>query len=68
MRKKHLTDVDLKKFDKIQNKIVKGMGENYFYTLALQKDSYILQAGLRADNTSETQMDFIKTSLRQLRL
>ena len=64
MRKKHLTDLDLKKFDKIQNKIVKRMGENYFYTLALQKDSYILQAGLKADNSLETQlgfhMDFLK--------
>ena len=67
MRKKHLTDLDLKKFDKIQNKIVKGM-ENYFYTLALQKDSYILQAGLRADNTSETQMGFHKDFLEAIEI
>ena len=68
MRKKHLTDLDLKKFDKIQNKIVKRMGENYFYTLALQKDSYILQAGLRADNTSETQMGFHKDFLEAIEI
>jgi hypothetical protein len=68
MRKKHLSDVDLKKFDKIQNKIVKRMGENYFYTLALQKDSYILQAGLRADISLETQLGFHKDYLKAIEI
>ena len=66
--KKHLSEVDLRKFDKIQNKIVRTMGENYFYTLALQKDSYILQAGLRADNTSETQIGFHKDFLEAIEI
>ena len=68
VRKKHLSDVDLKKFDKIQNKIVKRMGENYFYTLALQKDSYILQAGLRADISLETQLGFHKDYLKAIEI
>tara|TARA_X000000950_G_scaffold234807_1_gene284947 strand:- start:854 stop:1747 length:894 start_codon:yes stop_codon:yes gene_type:complete len=68
VRKKHLSDVDFKKFDKIQNKIVKRMGENYFYTLALQKDSYILQAGLRADISLETQLEFHKDYLKAIEI
>tara|TARA_X000000950_G_scaffold119717_1_gene150013 strand:+ start:1967 stop:4033 length:2067 start_codon:yes stop_codon:yes gene_type:complete len=68
MKKKHWNDADLKKFDKIQNKIVKRMGENYFYTLALQKDSYILQAGLRADNSLEMQLGFHKDFLQAIEI
>ena len=68
VRKKHLSDVDLIKFDKIQNKIVKQMGHNYFYTMALQKHTYILQAGLKADNSLATQMEFHKDFLEAIEI
>ena len=42
--------------------------ENYFYTMALQKDTYILQAGLKADNSSETQMGFHKDFLEAIEI
>ena len=47
--KKSHTDHDLRKFDKLQNKMIKKMGKNYFYSLGLQRDIHILQAGLKAD-------------------
>ena len=57
-QKAHKDDRDLEKFDKIQNKIVKKMKLNEFYTFALQKDTHILQSGLRAENSVESQLEF----------
>ena len=56
--KDYSTDLVLSRFDKLQNKLIKKLKKNYFYTLSLQKDSYILQAGLRADSSLETQLGF----------
>ena len=63
LRKEKLSEVELSKFDKLQNKVIKKMKRNYFYTLALQKDSYILQAGLKADSAVATQLEFHKDFL-----
>ena len=63
LRKEKLSNVELSKFDKLQNKVIKKMKRNYFYTLALQKDSYILQAGLKADSAVATQLEFHKDFL-----
>ena len=56
--KDYSIDLVLSRFDKLQNKLIKKLKKNYFYTLSLQKDSYILQAGLRADSSVETQLGF----------
>ena len=58
LMKDYSTDLVLSRFDKLQNKLIKKLKKNYFYTLSLQKDSYILQAGLRADSSLETQLGF----------
>merc|ERR1711916_95510 len=42
--KKFHSDDDIRKFDKLQNKMIKKMGKNYFYSLGLQRDIHILQA------------------------
>ena len=63
LRKEKLSNVELSKFDKLQNKVIKKIKRNYFYTLALQKDSYILQAGLKADSAVATQLEFHKDFL-----
>ena len=40
IQKAHKLEEDLVKFDKLQNKIIKKMGLNEFYTFALQKDTH----------------------------
>jgi hypothetical protein len=64
--KKFHADHDLRKFDKLQNKMIKKMGKNYFYSLGLQRDIHILQAGLKADPSVAGQLgyhlDFLKVA------
>ena len=64
--KKFHSDDDLRKFDKLQNKMIKKMGKNYFYSLGLQRDIHILQAGLKADPSVAGQLgyhlDFLKVA------
>ena len=64
--KKFHGDGDLRKFDKLQNKMIKKMGKNYFYSLGLQRDIHILQAGLKADPSIGGQLgyhlDFLKVA------
>ena len=64
--KKSHADHDLRKFDKLQNKMIKKMGKNYFYSLGLQRDIHILQAGLKADPSVAGQLgyhlDFLKVA------
>ena len=52
------TDDDLIRFDTVQNRAIKKMKKNYFYTLGLQRDMYILMSGLSADRSSEGQLAF----------
>ena len=58
LEKKLKTDDDIHKFNKFQNKIIRSMGKNYFYSLALQKNIHILDAGLKADSSIEGQLGF----------
>ena len=64
--KKFHGDADLTKFDKLQNKMIKKMGKNLFYSLGLQRDIHILQAGLKADPSISGQLgyhlDFLKVA------
>ena len=59
-------DNDLRKFDKLQNRMIKKMGSNKFYSLGLQRDIHILTAGLKADPSVGGQLgfhlDFLKVS------
>ena len=63
--RQYYTDEDLRKFDKVQNKVIKKLTKNYFYTLGLQKEIYILKAGIVADPSIEGQigfhLDFLKS-------
>ena len=68
VKKKSKTDEDLSKFDKLQNKIIKKMGQNEFYTFALQKDTHILQAGLRAENSVDSQIGFHEDFLKAVEI
>ncbi len=52
------TDDDLMRFDTVQNRAIKKMKKNYFYTLGLQRDMYILMSGLSADRSTEGQLAF----------
>jgi hypothetical protein len=56
------------KFDKLQNRIIKKMAENQFYTFALQKDTHILQSGLRAENSLDSQIGFHKDFLKAVEI
>lgn len=58
LRKKIKTDLDLRRFDKLQNKVIKLMGNNYFYSLILQPNIHMLQSGLKADSSLEGQLGF----------
>ena len=64
-KRQYYTDEDLRKFDKVQNKVIKKLTKNYFYTLGLQKEIYILKAGIAADPSIEGQigfhLDFLKS-------
>ena len=63
LRKGNKSEKDLERFNNIQNKIIKLMGKNYFYSLSLQKYIHILQAGLKADASVEGQLGFHKDFL-----
>ena len=63
-RKKFHENADLTKFDRLQNKMIKKMGKNKFYSLGLQRDIHILQAGLKADPSVEGQLGFHLDFLR----
>jgi hypothetical protein len=56
--KKVHEDRDLRKFDKLQNKMLKKMSKNYFYSLGLQRDIHILKAGLKADPSVSGQLEY----------
>ena len=58
LEKKQKSDDDIHRFNKLQNKVIKLMGKNYFYSLALQKNIHILEAGLKADSSVEGQLGF----------
>ena len=58
------SDNDLRKFDKLQGRMIKKMSKNKFYSLGLQRDIHILQAGLRADPSVEGQLGFHLDFLR----
>ena len=66
LEKKLKTDDDIHKFNKFQNKIIRSMGKNYFYSLALQKNIHILDAGLKADSSIEGQLGFHEDFLDQV--
>ena len=57
-QKKFHDDADLQKFDKLQNKLIKKMSTNKFYSLGLQRDIHMLQAGIRADQSVKGQLGF----------
>ena len=57
-QKKSHDDADLQKFDKLQNKLIKKMSTNKFYSLGLQRDIHMLQAGIRADQSVKGQLGF----------
>ena len=50
----------------MQNKTIKKLTKNYFYTLGLQKEIYILKAGVAADNSTRGQIGFHLDFLRSV--
>ena len=66
--KDSLNENDLVKFDKVQNKTIKKLTKNYFYTLGLQKEIYILKAGIAADNSIDGQLGFHQDFLKAVRI
>ena len=66
-KKQYHTEEDLRRFDIVQNKTIKKLTKNYFYTLGLQKEIYILKAGVAADGSTRGQLgfhlDFLKSVL-----
>ncbi len=66
--KGNLNDDDLVKFDKVQNKAIKKLTKNYFYTLGLQKEIYILKAGIAADGSIAGQLGFHQDFLKAARI
>ena len=65
-KKQYQTDEDLRRFDLVQNKTIKKLTKNYFYTLGLQKEIYILKAGVAADNSTRGQLGFHNDFLRSV--
>ena len=65
-KKNYQTDEDLKRFDLVQNKTIKKLMKNYFYTLGLQKEIYILKAGVAADSSTRGQLGFHHDFLRSV--
>ena len=57
-KKQYQSEDDLRRFDLVQNKAIKKLTKNYFYTLGLQKEIYILKAGIAADNSIRGQLGF----------
>ena len=66
-KKPYQTDEDLRRFDLVQNKTIKKLTRNYFYTLGLQKEIYILQAGVVADSSVKGQLGFQLDFLKAVR-
>ena len=64
---KQKSDEGIHRFNKLQNKVIKLMGRNYFYSLALQKNIHILEAGLKADSSVEGQLGFHQDFLEEVR-
>ena len=64
--KQYQTDEDLRRFDLVQNKTIKKLTKNYFYTLGLQKEIYILKAGIAADNSVRGQLGFHRDFLKAM--
>ena len=64
--KQYQTDEDLRRFDLVQNKTIKKLTKNYFYTLGLQKEIYILKAGIAADNSVSGQLGFHRDFLKAM--
>lgn len=62
--KNNHSDDDLVRFDKLQNKVIKKMKKNIFYSLGLQRDIHIFQAGLKADPSIEGQLGYHLDFLR----
>ena len=65
-QKKYQSEEDLRRFDLVQNKTIKKLTKNYFYTLGLQKEIYILKAGVAADNSTRGQIGFHLDFLRSV--
>ena len=65
-KKKYQSEEDLSRFDLVQNKTIKKLTKNYFYTLGLQKEIYILKAGVAADNSTRGQIGFHLDFLRKV--
>ena len=63
-QKNKLSGDDLTRFDTIQNKMIKKMKRNIFYSLGLQRDIHILQSGLRTDTSLEGQLGYHLDFLR----
>ena len=62
--KRSHSDDDLRKFDKLQGRMIKKMSKNKFYSLGLQRDIHILTSGLRADSSVDGQLGFHSDFLR----
>ena len=67
-KKSYHTDEELRRFDIVQNKTIKKLTKNYFYTLGLQKEIYILQAGVAADDSVAGQLGFHLDFLKAVRI
>ncbi len=67
LEREQKSDEDIYRFNKLQNKVIKLMGGNYFYGLALQKNIHILEAGLKADTSVEGQLGFHQDFLEEVR-
>ena len=65
--KTYHSEEDLQKFDRVQTKLIKKMKKNMFFSLGLQRDIHILQAGLKADPTIRGQLGFHKDFLEVAR-
>ena len=65
--KTYHSEEDLQKFDRFQNRLIKKMKKNMFFSLGLQRDIHILQAGLKADPSIRGQLGFHKDFLEVAR-
>ena len=65
-KKQYQSEEDLRRFDLVQNKTIKKLTKNYFYTLGLQKEIYILKAGISADGSIRGQLGFHLDFLRSV--
>ena len=65
-KKQYQSEEDLRRFDLVQNKTIKKLTKNYFYTLGLQKEIYILKAGVSADGSIRGQLGFHLDFLRSV--